>query len=119
MASAVISGLFRVLNRIRSCQRGRLSQLPDSSPAVSSLPLRHQLQDLVDRLVLFARSELDPGDQQLVDGRQQARVDCSLTTSALNKPGHTKLSQLLVGNSGKMELSKATGRVFLAIISSS
>src|SRR6266852_4629249 len=119
MTGDVIAGFLRVLDRVRSCKCGRPSQLPDTPPAVSPLPLRYQLQDLIDRLVLFAGSEFDPGDQQLIDSRQQARVDYSLTTSALNNPGHTKLSQLVVGNSGKMELSKMNWQLFLTIISSS
>ena len=90
MTGAVICELLRVLNRIMSCQRGSPSQLPDTSPAVSSLPLGHQLQDLVDRVVLLAGPELDPRDQQLVDGWQQTRVDCRLIPNALDDPRHTE-----------------------------
>ena len=90
MTGAVISRLLRVLDGIRSCERGSLSQLPDSSPAISSLPLGHQFQDLVDRIVLLAGPELDPGDQQLVDGWQQARVNCRLISNALDDPRHTE-----------------------------
>ena len=90
MTGAVISRLLRVLNHIGNCQRGRLSQLPDSSLAVSSLPLGHQFQDLVDRVVLLAGPELDPGDQQLVDGWQQTRVNCRLIPNALDDPRHTE-----------------------------
>jgi hypothetical protein len=115
MTRDVIAGLLRVLDRIRSCQRGSLSQLPDSSPAVSSLPLRHQLEDLVNCFVLLAWSKFDTGDQQLVDGWQQARVDCGLIPRALDNTGHTELSRPLVGNPGKRELSKENWRSFVTI----
>src|SRR5271157_3549103 len=117
MKRAVVPVLFHGLAVVERCQRGSPSQLPDTFPAVSSLPLWHKLQDLIDRLVLFAGSELDPGDQQLIDGRQQARVDCGLIPSALDNTGHTELSQPLVGNPGKNELAQENWRQFLTVIS--
>src|SRR5712692_481145 len=93
MKGTVIPGLLQVGSIVERGQRGSPSQLADTSPAVSPLPLRHKLQDLVDRLVLFIRSELDPGNQQLIDGWQQARVDCGLIPRALDNTGHTELSQ--------------------------
>ena len=95
MTRAVISGLLRVLDRIGNCQRSSLSQLPDTSPAVSSLPLRYQVEDLVNCFVLLVGSEFDTRDQQLINRRQQAGVDCRLIPNVLDYTGHTENSQRL------------------------
>jgi hypothetical protein len=45
-------------------------QLLDAPPAVSTRPLRDKLQDSVDCVTLFGRPEVNPSDQQLIDGCQ-------------------------------------------------
>ena len=46
-----------------------LPQMSDALPAVSARPVRCQLKDLVDRLLLLGRAVFDPRDQQLIDVR--------------------------------------------------
>jgi hypothetical protein len=43
--------------------------------------------------VFFVGSKLDPGDQQLVNGWQQTRIDCPLIPNVLNYDRHTQNPQ--------------------------
>ena len=55
---------------LRSRKFGGLPQMSDPLPAVPTRPFRDKLKDSVDRVTLFGRPLLDPGNQQLIDGGQ-------------------------------------------------
>ena len=90
MKRAVAIGLLQVLFCGRNCQRWRPSQLSYASPAISALPPRHQFEDFVDGVVLLLRAEFDASHQKLVNGWQQARVDCGLASNVLDNARHTQ-----------------------------
>ena len=108
MKRAVVLGFFQILVRVRICQSGRPSQLPYASPAVSALPLRHQLQDLIDGVVLLVGPEFDAGDQKLINSWQQARVEWWLASDVFDNARHTQ--KRAASQSGLHDTYKKRGR---------
>ena len=88
MKRAVAICLLQVLFCRRNCQRRRPSQLSYASPAISALPPRDQFEDFVDGVVLLLRAEFDTSHEELVNGWQQARVDCGLASNVLDNARH-------------------------------
>src|SRR5581483_287495 len=88
MKRAVAIVLLQVLFCGRNCQRRCSSQLSYAPPAVSALPPRHQFEDFVDGVVLLLGAEFDASHQELVNGWQEARVDCGLASNVLDNARH-------------------------------
>src|SRR6266496_3568742 len=76
---------------------GCSAQLSNAAPTVAALPFRCQFEDFVNGVVLLVRPQFDTGDQQLVNGRQKARIDCSWITNLLDCAQHTETPQQLAG----------------------